>query len=912
MQKILRKRVFRDLRENLFRYLALGFLVVIGMYIIVSLIGAGVTIIDNGNALDQEHQREDGQFEVFVPLTDAQIARVEDAGAQVEPMFYEDYTITQGDSDQAKVVRVFANRENIDLVACDEGRTPQADDEIVVEKRFCEVNDIHTGDTIEIAGHTFTVTGIGTSPDYNALFKELSDSVVDSKTFGTVFVTKQAYDMLHETGKSDKTQTYLYAYCLTGNATDDDVRETLKDIKVDTDEIDDAMFQEYWERTGAVLDDFKDGIAELADGTDELADGMDEITAHNDDLNDAAQELFDAYLEQASSALEEAGYAVNLTEGNFSEELRSLADREGGLAALSMTRVRRSLESILEFKDGIGDYTDAVAEAEDGTQELADGVRELKTQTDDYLKDIDTELADLTMFLVADDNPRIGAAADDQQINVQCGYFFGILLIMLFTYVISVFVVHGIERESSVIGALYALGVKRGDLMLHYLTLPVCVTTVAGLIGFALGISSIGIPTQMADVYAYYSVPEMKVLIPPVLIVYGIIMPPVVAVIVNYFVIRKKLSQTALSLIKNEVKQPKVSRIDLGDMGFVGRFRIRQMLREMRTGITVILGMFMSLICLMLSLNTAVLCNNVKENNIRDTKYEYMYSYKYPSEEPPEGGEAAYMTTLKKEILGYNWDISVLGLQEGTEYFDVELPSGKNKVAVSSALAQKYQVKPGDELVLHDEENEIDYAFQVESIATYAPSFYVFMNIADARELFGAAKDAYNVVFADHDLHVDAGRLYAVVTKSDIVSAAGIFSDLMRSMVIMIVVISALIFVVVMYLMMKVMIDRSAFSISLIKVFGFRRKEIKRLYLDGNFYIIAVGAAVCLPLSKLLMDQAYPFMVSNVNCGIDLTYEPWLWIVLYAAILLLYLVINRVLVGRLDRIVPAEVLKNRE
>ncbi len=77
-------------------------------------------------------------------------------------------------------------------------------------------------------------------------------------------------------------------------------------------------------------------------------------------------------------------------------------------------------------------------------------------------------------------------------------------------------------------------------------------------------------------------------------------------------------------------------------------------------------------------------------------------------------------------------------------------------------------------------------------------------------------------------------------------------------------------------------------------------------------YIIAVGAAVCLPLSKLLMDQAYPFMVSNVNCGIDLTYEPWLWIVLYAAILLLYLVINRVLVGRLDRIVPAEVLKNRE
>lgn len=193
---------------------------------------------------------------------------------------------------------------------------------------------------------------------------------------------------------------------------------------------------------------------------------------------------------------------------------------------------------------------------------------------------------------------------------------------MLFAYVISVFVVHGIERKSSVIGALYALGVKRKDLMLHYLTLPVCVTTVAGLIGFGIGISPWGIPTQMADAYAYYSVPQIEVLIPPILIIYGIIMPPVTAVIVNSFVIRKKLSKTALSLIKNEVKQPKGSNVDLGSMGFVARFRIRQMLREMRTGITVIIGMFISLICLMLSLNTAVLCSNVQIDNVKDTKYE--------------------------------------------------------------------------------------------------------------------------------------------------------------------------------------------------------------------------------------------------------------------------------------------------
>ena len=748
MQKVLRKRVLRDLKENLFRYIALAFLIIMGMYVIVSLIGAGYTIIDNGETHDEANKIEDGQFSVFVPLSDEEISRLEDVGTEVEQMFYEDYDVMDG-----KTIRVFANRENIDLVECDEGNLAEADDEIVVEKRFSQVNDISVGDIIQIAGNEFKVTGIGTSPDYNALFKEMSDTVVDSKVFGTVFVTEGAYDKLHATGESVKTETYLYAFRLKGKTTCDDVNDALEDIKVD---------------------------------------------------------------------------------------------------------------------------------------------------------------ANITSFVTSDDNPRTGGAADDQQINVQAGYFFGVLLMLLFTYVISVFVVHGIEKESSVIGALYALGVKRRDLMMHYLTLPVIVTTVAGIIGFLIGISNVGIPVQMADAYAYYSIPAMDVKIPPILIVYGIVMPPLAAIVVNYFVIRKKLSQTALSLIKNEVKQPKGSNVNLGDMGFVGRFRVRQMLREMRTGLTVVIGMFIALICLMLSLNTATFCSKVKKQNVEDTHYEYMYTYKYPTENPPEGGEAAYAKTLKKEVYGYNWDVTVLGLSKNTKYFDVDLKDGKNRVAISSSFAEKYGYGVGDEIVLHDEENNIDYGFTVDSVTQYTPAFYVFMTIDDARELFGAGSDEYNVVFSDKDLGVDPARLYATTTKADIESAAGIFADQMRSMVVMIVIISTLIFVVVMYLMMKVMIDRSAFSISLIKVFGFRTKEIRKLYLDGNFFIIAIGAAICLPLAKFIMSAVYPSLVSNVNCGVQLAFAPWLWAVLYCGIIVLYFIINRVLVGRLNKIVPAEVLKNRE
>ena len=62
---------------------------------------------------------------------------------------------------------------------------------------------------------------------------------------------------------------------------------------------------------------------------------------------------------------------------------------------------------------------------------------------------------------------------------------------------------------------------------------------------------------------------------------------------------------------------------------------------------------------------------------------------------------------------------------------------------------------------------------------------------------------------------------------------------------------------------MKVMIDRSAYNISLIKVFGYKRKEIRKLYLDGNFYVVAIGALICLPLSKYIMNKLFPFMISN-------------------------------------------------
>ena len=836
MQKVLRKRIWRDFKSNLPRYLALSLLIILAMYLVVSLVGAAETIIRGSENADSSQCVEDGDFSLFVPMKDEEMEDLEADGVTIEPQFYMDYEI-----DEDHTIRIFANRDEVNRIDLVKGTLAEKGNELVVERQFAEKNDISAGDVITFGGREFTVTGIGTTPDYDNVLKSLGDTGCDCLHFGTGFVAADVYDTLRAEEKSIKSEEYYYAYRLNGAMTDDELKDRLEELEFTSGDVEDPFFQEYWDRTMGKKDDLTDGIQELLDGAKEL------------------------------------------------KELKA-------------------------FEDGIIEYTDGTKEAEDGSNELLDGIQELKDEIDDMIDDIFSEDAqNLMTFVKAGDNARIQAASGDQELYRSVGTIAGAILLILISYVLSVFVVHSIDQESAVIGALYALGVKRKNLMAHYVTLPTVITFVSGLIGTLLGYSSLGVPIQMQDCYNYYSLPDLDVIYMPYLFIYGIVVPPVISIIVNSLVIRKRLSKPVLTMIRNEQKVGNGKDIRLGNMSFMNLFKIRQMLRESRTGFTVVFGMFVSLLLAMMSLEIYTYCANVNRDYVNDTKYEYMYTYKYPTEEVPEGGYEAYAKTLKKKIYGYNFDITVMGLTENNPFFDVNLSDSSSKVAISSSIAYKYGLDVGDTLTLKDDEADKIYAFEIASVAQYAPSFMVFMPYDKALELFDEPEDYFNVVFSDHALDVETGRLYATTTKTDVKKAAGIFSDIMQGMILTIGGVSVLIFIVVMYLMMKVMIDRSSFNIALIKIFGYRNKEVKKMYLDGNFYIITIGALISIPLTKWIMDVAYePAFVPNIACGIDKSFPFWMYLAIFAGILILYFIINHLLIRRIRKMVPAEVLKNRE
>ena len=206
----------------------------------------------------------------------------------------------------------------------------------------------------------------------------------------------------------------------------------------------------------------------------------------------------------------------------------------------------------------------------------------------------------------------------------------------------------------------------------------------------------------------------------------------------------------------------------------------------------------------------------------------------------------------------------------------------------------------------------MSYAFEVADISPYSAGLAVFMDIDSMRELFGQENDYYNMLLSEEALDIESGRIYSVTEKSEIIRSSGIFVDQMRGMYTMLISLSAVIFCAVMYLILNVMTDRASFGISLVKIFGFRNKEVKKLYLSGNTFIIAIGALITIPLSKLIMDMLFPSFVANTACGVNLKFPPYLFAVIFAAIMLIFFAVNSVLTLKLNKITPAQVLKNRE
>ena len=212
----LARRLPRELRHNIGKYLGI-FLLMCGSIALTSgflLAAHSIGCIIDG--MRDEYIVEDGRVTTSFEATDDQIHAAEDAAEGVGGVtLYKNFSIdaiikkSTGDDGTKRTLRTYTHRTDIDIASYCEGSKPQADDEIAIDRVFAKNNELTVGDTVELDGRDYTICGIMTQPDSQALFLNNSDFTVNTITYGVAEVTDAGFAALQDAGGSP---AYTYSF----------------------------------------------------------------------------------------------------------------------------------------------------------------------------------------------------------------------------------------------------------------------------------------------------------------------------------------------------------------------------------------------------------------------------------------------------------------------------------------------------------------------------------------------------------------------------------------------------------------------------------------------------------------------------------------------------------------------------
>ena len=209
MASPLRKRFPRELKNNLGKYLGIFLLMSVTIALTSGFLLAAHSIAVIIDDMPEQYSIEDARFTTAFEATDEQLNAAADAARDAGTgdaeifrnwSFDADFNHAQGDDGRDRTLRVYQHRTQVDLAAYAEGRVPEAADEVAIDRVFATNNGITVGEEVELFGQRFTVCGIMTTSDNQALFQNNSDFTVNTLTFGVAEVSESGFAALEATG----------------------------------------------------------------------------------------------------------------------------------------------------------------------------------------------------------------------------------------------------------------------------------------------------------------------------------------------------------------------------------------------------------------------------------------------------------------------------------------------------------------------------------------------------------------------------------------------------------------------------------------------------------------------------------------------------------------------------------------
>ena len=227
-------------------------------------------------------------------------------------------------------------------------------------------------------------------------------------------------------------------------------------------------------------------------------------------------------------------------------------------------------------------------------------------------------------------------------------------------------------------------------------------------------------------------------------------------------------------------------------------------------------------------------------------------------------------------------------------------------------LGVKLKVDVGDEIVFEDTIYEKKYNLVVDAICPYTNNLGADMRINDLCKLLEKDVGTFNCYVSQEKLDIDDEYIAKFMNRSDFLGATKQMMISFGDIITVINVFSVFAYLVLMYLMTKIVIDKNSLYISFMKVFGYHKKEIRKLYLDASAIVVLISLLVCLPLEAYLFKMALIYLSSLIEGYMDF-YLPLsvnVQIVIVGAVA--YFAINALHLLKVRKIPMNEALKNRE
>lgn len=510
------------------------------------------------------------------------------------------------------------------------------------------------------------------------------------------------------------------------------------------------------------------------------------------------------------------------------------------------------------------------------------------------------------------------------------------IIIVIMAFVFGVTISNTIRKEAGVIGTLRASGYTKKELIRHYMALPVIITLVGALIGNVLGY------TVMKNVcaslyYGSYSLPTYVTIWNADAFRMTTLVPILIMLVINYGVLCHKLRLSPLKFLRRDLSGKKqIKALPLSPkLGIFHRFRLRVIFQNMSNYAVLFVGIVFANLLLFFGLLLPSTLNHyqqeIKSNML--AKYQYMLDvpvsavsgddsenvlellqYYMGTKTLNDDAEAFSAYSLNTLPSKYKTDeVLLYGIEKNSKYIDVDFDDS-DEVYISGAYAEKFQLEPGDKITLKEKYEKKKYTFKVKGIYDYSGALCVFMPQKQLNDTFDLGSYYFSGYFSNSKI-TDINQKYigSIVNLEALTKVSRQLTVSMGGMMNLINGFAIGIFIVLIYLLSKIIIEKNAQSISMAKILGYTNGEIGKLYIWSTTIVVVICLLLSLPIEKAIMGVVFrEMMLSSVSGWIALWIDPKIYLKMFLIGIGTYAVVSLLEYRRIRRIPMDEALKNAE